>query len=37
LTMGKNIVRMVTHRGIEEQHVKMAIEEIKRTSEELNF
>lgn len=37
LTMGKNMVRMVTHRGIEEQHVKMAIEEIEKTSKELNF
>jgi hypothetical protein len=31
------MVRMVTHRGIEEQHVKMAIEEIEKISKELNF
>lgn len=37
LTMGKNMVRMVAHRGIEEQHVKMAIEEIEKISKELNF
>jgi threonine aldolase len=37
LTMGKNMVRMVTHRGIKEQHVKLAIEEIEKISKELNI
>jgi threonine aldolase len=37
LTMGPDKVRMVAHRGIEEQHVKMALEEIERISKNLNF
>jgi len=37
LTMGPDKVRMVTHRGIEEQHVKTALEKIEDISKQLNF
>lgn len=37
LTMGKNKVRMVTHRGVKEYHVEIAIEEINKISENLNL
>ena len=36
LNLDNNIVRMVTHRGIEEEHVKKAIVAIEKVSEELH-
>ncbi len=36
LNLDDNIVRMVTHRGIKEEHVKKAIEAIDKVSEELH-
>jgi threonine aldolase len=36
LNLDNNIVRMVAHRGIEEEHVKKAIEAIDKVSEELH-